>query len=182
LFSTEGSDDEQIREEVNRLLGEQALEFRALQSDWKSRFQDKLTRLGVLEVERNLRNLGAGPAAKPQNIFRWASLASHGPKSERDFRAIMQLLNLENVCNACWNALEEIRSKGTTAGRAHGKKLNEAMNGLDLSEVFTKGFMNIQVDDGGPVKTIYAVDRMHRGHLIDAPPWRIDVPFKIKNK
>jgi hypothetical protein len=182
LFSTEGSDDEQIREEVNRLLGEQAQELRALQSDWKSRFQDKLTHLGVFGVERNLRDLGAGPAAKPQNIVRWASPASHGPASERDFRAIMQLLDLENVQMAYWNALDEIRSKGTTAGRAHGQKLNEVMNGLDLSEVFTKGFMNIQVEDGGPVKTIYVVDRVDRRHLVDAPPWRIDVPFEITKK
>jgi hypothetical protein len=182
LFSTEGSDDEQIREEVNRLLGEQAQELRDLQSDWKSRFLDKLTHLGVLGVERKLKELGAGSAAKPQNIVRWASPASHGPKSERDFRAIMKLLDLENSYVDYWKALDEVRSKGTTAGRAHGQKLNEVMKGLDLSEVFAKGFMNIQVDDGGPVKTIYVVDRVDRRHMVDAPPWRIDVPFEITKK
>ena len=182
LFSTEGSDDEQIREEVDRLLGDQAQGLRARQSDWKIRFQAKLTQLGVLGVERKLKGLGAGSAARAQNVARWASSTSHGPKSEGDFRAIMKLLDLEDVCTDYWRGLEEIRSKGTTAGRVHGQKLNEVMNGLDLSEVFNKGFMKIQVDDGGPVKTIYLVDRVDRGHLVDAPMWRIDVPFEITKK
>ena len=80
---------------------------------------------------------------------------------DTDLSAVLKLIGMENRYNDVVAGIEALRGAHQSVGRQLQTKLRESLQGMDISEVFRQGELEIR-DGEGPAKTVFLVEE--RGH------------------
>jgi hypothetical protein len=141
-------------------------QIRELQLAWKTALLGKIEKEGINNTTSSLKALGAQKAL-PLNLKNWCNPRSIGMENlDTDLRAVLRLLGLEARHNDVVTGIEALRRAHQSAGRQLQTKLMESLKGMDLSEVFGKGELEIRHGDG-PAKTVFLVEE--RGEEEEIP-------------
>jgi hypothetical protein len=142
--------------------------IRELQRQWKAALRDQVETHGMDYVAIQLKARGAQMAV-PANIRGWCDPKPRRigmDKLDTDLRAVLQLVGMEERYDDVKSGIGFLRGAHQSAGSQLQKRLRESLEGMDLSEVFRQGEVEIKEGDG-PAKTVFLVEE--RGEESEIP-------------
>jgi hypothetical protein len=137
------SDQDMLRAAAYGLLGDRAAGVRETQEHWQQ-LTDLLLQEGEQRVERDLTILGAEHAGR---VWAWTDLHLIRPRSDRDFRTLLDWLNIPaepSFANA--DLLRQATAQASADIRA---SLEHAINTKDLSELDRQGHLTLDGQAAG---------------------------------
>jgi hypothetical protein len=141
-------------------------QIRGLQLEWKKALLAQLEKNNIHITSRSLKALGAQNAS-PLNLKNWCNPRSIGMENlDTDLRAVLQLIGMEARHKEVVAGIVALRRAHQSAGRQLQTKLRESLQGMDLSEAFRQGELEIRHGDG-PAKTVFLVEE--RGEEEEIP-------------
>lgn len=165
LLRTEGGGD-YIPPLADKLLGEQARAYRAMQAEWKRRLRDAVAASRevdvssrLIDVSVQLLDLGA-QRADENNLRYWMSARSICTRDRRDFRAILTLVGLDSEFDRYWGVMRQILAAHHRAGRRIRRKLVERVREVPTAALV--GAQRIEFalpDEEGGRLTAFLVER-----------------------
>lgn len=144
--------DDLVRQVANQILGEKKEEVREKQKDWKSRLKARCKEKGVKAVAGELQRRGAETARK-ENVYRWIEGDTIRPRSENDFRTVMEYIGLEDLDQDYWGALSTIISAHQRAGHKIKDLLLARVKETDVDGLLQRGRMDFTIAEGSAQMT-----------------------------
>ena len=180
VFSAEGGGD-MIVEVANSLLGDDAVRFRSLQTEWKLALNMMVAINDSSETARSLRALGS-KLASAGNVRNWCSAWNIGPGTWRSFDAVLRYCGLDGRKDEFFEATKRLRTAHKRAGFQLAGRLREMMKDRYLDELFTTG----RQEFGGTAalpnrKVAFLVLEIFPGN-VDVSPYDIQRPLEIDSK
>jgi hypothetical protein len=176
LLRTEGGGD-YIVPVADKIMGKFMNKARTAQQEWKSLLRDKVKRLGLNKVVRQLGEHGS-PRANETNVKNW--MAYRGIKTENieDFQAIMKFVGLGSKTNEYWKIMEEIRKAHMRAGMEIRKMLLEKVNNTDLDILNRYGKMEFELAEKEAGKLAAFRVKVISKETTEVIYWKVGVPFR----
>jgi len=144
------SDSEAIRAQADSLAGDQGVELRRVQREWKARLQTAVTNKSLSVVESDLRQRGI---QRPW-IKEWLQAGSIRPQADRVFEILIDYLGMEVESTvASMNSLLAFHKK---AGFKFREVLKEAFEEIDLSELLADSYLEMEIEDEASVAKLGA--------------------------
>jgi hypothetical protein len=172
VLTTEGSGD-MLEPYAAQILGKNAATIHGLQTGWKYRLKELVERIGTSAVVAQLR-ARESPSANIPNVRNWCSFTNIAPSNlEQDLGAILALLGLESTREAVFDAVHKMRGARLSAGMHLQRSLLKQLQGKDLAEAFSAGHQEFQLQEGGPVKTVFFVEDI-KEHTVFVPIHRLN--------
>lgn len=160
VLTTEGSGD-MIAPYADQQIGPNAQTYRELQKAWKRDLADLVNNTGSANV---LEKLGAesGFDVSASNLRQWLGPTIHGPGEERPllFDAVLRLLGRDDKTELHKEALAQIREASISAGHHLQTELRKELVGMDLAPVLSSGYMVVRLEENGPAKTIFELQKL----------------------
>ncbi|WP_345364890.1 hypothetical protein [Actinoallomurus liliacearum] len=142
LLRLGGTESAALRPLVDSILGSQQSRIRALQVRWKKSLRLALADPGAAELERKVRAAGA----RSVHLQYWATEECLRPRDDRDFRALLEVLQLHPA--------EPYIDAGLALRRAHnraGRELTQALEGhvedQDFTELESQGMQELRLEN-----------------------------------
>jgi hypothetical protein len=169
LGDTEANALESVADEI---LGSERARVRSLQAFWKQGLRQAVLQDGRDSVVGSLRNRGA----RATNVGYWISPGSIRPRSDQDFRAVLELIEAGDP--------EPYLAAGRMLWAAHlraGQRLTEELERrvaeADLSSLDTEGILDLRLDLAGVASmTAFRVLAISPG-TVRVHPRQLRVPF-----
>lgn len=139
LGSTESA---ALRPLVDSILGSQQATIRKLQARWKASLRSAMVAPGAAELERRMRARGARTA----NLQYWATEDSIRPRDDRDFRALLEVLELHPT-DAYVEAGRALRRAHVQAGHELTHALEEHVEQQDLAGLESRGLQELHLEE-----------------------------------
>lgn len=156
LMTTSGGGD--MIPVVADMILQNSSQVRGLQVAWKTALLDRIEKDGLYNTSSNLKAFGAKKAST-MNLKNWCNPRNIGMENlDTDLRAVLKLIGMEARFDDVVAGIESLRGAHQSAGRQLQTKLRESLQGMDLSEVFRQGELEIRHGDG-PAKTIFLVEQ-----------------------
>ena len=155
LLVRTGGGGEYIVHVADGVLGTHATRARQVQRDWKDRLRRKVRQKDLHQVVHQLKDYGS-KIANDVNVRNWMSYRSIKTDDQKDFRAIMKLIGLEERFEDHWNTMELIDRAHRKAGHLIRKQLLAEVRNSDLQDLEKLGKMDFELPgvEGGQLTAI----------------------------
>ena len=178
LFQERGGGS-MVAEVANELMGERALEFRGIQSEWKDPLRMMVRREGVENIARKLR--AAGASIKTSITVRnWCQPENIGPGGWSNFELLLSILDLHARKAEIFEATRAIRSAHQSAGFKLAGRLMEMMKGRSLVQLEQTGFQDFGGSPGMPNRKVAYEIVAVLPQTIEVEPSQLQHPFALK--
>ncbi len=183
ILRTEGG-GEYIIPIADKILGEKAVQLRAKQEHWKILLREAVLKRGITDVSIELLYEDAN-RANEINVRNWMSNKTIRPQDDKDFRAILGLVGLQDKEQEYLNAAEQIESAHRKAGFYIRDQLLKRVVDADIQELHKKGFLDFELpaSGGGDGGSLTALRIEHISlEVFSVPVSRLGHLIKIKDK
>lgn len=130
-----------LRPLVDSILGDQKARIRSLQREWKAALRNAIAGPGVAELGRQIRAKGA----RTSNLQYWATDETIRPREDRDFRALLLVLDLHPI-EAYIEAGRVLRRAHVQAGHELTQALEEHVEQEDFTELESRGLQQLHLE------------------------------------
>lgn len=182
VLRTEGGGD-YIVPIADRILGKKAVQLRAKQEHWKMLLREAVLQRGSTNVSIELLYKD-GNRANESNVRNWMSNKTIRPQDDKDFRAILKLVGLQDKEQEYLSAAEQIESAHRRAGFNIRDQLLKRVEDTDFRELHQKGFLDFElpVSGGGDGGSLTALRIEHISpEVLSVPASRLGRLIKIKD-
>jgi hypothetical protein len=138
--------DDLLRQVANEILGKKKEEVREKERKWKAQLRARCQETGVKTVANELRRRGVEKASR-ENVHRWAEGDTIRPRSEDDFRTIMEYIGLKDKHQDYWDALTIIVSAHQRAGYKIRDALLACVKEADVDDLLRRGRMDFTIGE-----------------------------------
>ena len=183
LLLRTGGGGEYIVPVADRILSERSGRAREIQRDWKDHLRTRVRQDGLRQVVYALERYGSR-RANQVNVRNWMSYRSIKTEDQRDFRAVMRLIGLEDRFDDYWQTMTLIDRAHRRAGQLIRKQLLAEVRGADLQDLEKLGRMDFELPGVEGVNLtafriqdihpqIYEINVARLGHPfeLDGNPW-----------
>ena len=144
VIRTDGGRSDFIAQMADEILGERAESLRELQSSWTSRLRDLDRTKGRHQTQLDLKIRGC----KAQNMGQWVRGNTIRPRSEIDFKVVLQLCGInDSEIPRYLEGMTEIRSAHNKAGNVVARQLEDSIAELDAVELALTGWKELRIKD-----------------------------------
>lgn len=177
LLRTAGG-GEYIMEVADKLLGKEANRARDVQKQWKSLLRKTILQSSTHHIVEELRRLGS-PRANEVNLRNWVSYRTIKTEDNRDFQAILRLIQLDNQEKEYWATMVMIDSAHRRAGQLIRKLLLSQIHTSNLDELRKLGRMDFEISEANTGSlAAFRVKYIHE-EPIEVPVHRLGRPFNL---
>ncbi len=137
--------------------------LRALTQSWKDSLDERCREEGVERVARELVRLGATPARNLGNVEAWCTEACIAPQRKESFRAVLQLLGLQEAFAQLWGAAQELRSAYQSAGKVAADRLEAVLveGATALSSLRAEGVVTVSLKEDRETRmNVYRIENV----------------------
>ena len=161
LLVRTGGGGEYIVLVADRILGEHSARARQVQRDWKDHLRRRVRQDGLDQVVNDLKHFGSR-RANHANVRNWMSYRSIKTEDQRDFRAVMYLIDLADKLDEYWRTMLLIDRAHRRAGQVIRKQLLAEVRRADLQNLEKLGRMEFELPgvEGGNL-TAVRIQGMH---------------------
>ena len=177
LFQEQGGGS-MVAEVANELMGERSVEFRKVQLTWKISLLEQVRSVGIYEIARKLRDMGASLDASV-TVRNWCSPENIGPGNWKNFALLLEILGLEDSKSEIFEATRSIRSAHQSAGFKLAGRLMTMMEGRRLDDFDLHGWQEFGGVAGMPNRKIAYEIVAVLPHTIDVHPSQLQHPFEL---
>lgn len=165
---------------ADEILGEDARRLRELQRRWKSQLRSWVReRATIQRAAAQLRQLGC-KRASPQNLQSWLSERSLRTGDRQDWQVLMDAVSLSGDAEMIWQAMSQLHSAHSQAGRTIGKRLREMANTSPLDELLRSG-RQVFTHAGGGSMTAFRVEAFAPS-TVQCAPEDLMVPGEVREE
>ena len=144
------SDSEAIRAQADFLAGEEGLALRQVQAEWKARLKTAVVNKSLSVVEYDLKERGI---SRPW-IKEWLEPGSIRPQADSVFKILIKYLGME--VESTVNNMNALLALHKRAGFKFRDALKEAFEEIDLSELITDSYLEMEIEDAAGVAKLGA--------------------------
>lgn len=181
LLLRTGSDGDYLMEVADQLLGEAAEGLRLRQRKWKERLQHRIAAVGEDQVALELRQRGL-QSATVQNLRYWVAPRSLRTQRKENFRILLQHLHLGDEADSYWEAMGQLFSAHTQAGRLIQQQLMaQVIASQQRGRAAWEG-TGLSVGKSGEIKiAAYRVESMEPNAVL-VPAYRLGQLFELEDR
>ncbi len=160
LIRTTTGGGDQVRPYADLLLGKKSRHYRELLDGWKRALRKKVDDLEASLVASKLRHNGCSIATE-QNVRNWCNSQTIAPHDLNEtLLGILTYLRMERQHREISKSARLVRGAHQSAGVQLQKLVLNRLNGLNLRDSITDGFLEIRTEGEGPSKTVFLVERV----------------------
>lgn len=180
LLKTSGGGD-YIVPLADRILGIKSFELRNTQKNWKNRLRKIKNEMGTDCLNNELISRGCS-IANPMNLRNWMSYRSIKTNKFSHFRAILDVIGMNDQAQEIWRQMSLITQAHIKAGQHVTKLLLKMVKEADLNELMNLGLLEFELldKDAGSI-TAYRIKALSDRHkTVFVSPTKIGIPMDIE--
>ena len=151
------SGGDQISELAAQTLGARGHQIQKFQGEWKSKFNHFEMMHGIEHIVRELKRAGGTRAVTEGNVRNWLEPYTIKPRSDADFRAILELCNLTAESKRYFDAAKALAGAHISAGQEIRRQLIDRLRSMDLQTLERNGWVEVELTTGGGALAVWRV-------------------------